>query len=274
MMAFLKRYNKDWSFPRLKEIADQIEYEALDSNVIGRVDITNTFVGSELNTEYLFGMFATFGESSNTSLIGVPLNQTVVELIAQGNTISTSIIVTFNWTVALIPLQFNTMFMFNDQGKVIQYDSQLLRSSRILPTILPALVPHLAKELNLPLDTDPIHLVSLRAAYDICATHEQYCTDSLRQYNSTDECMDFILNQVVFGDIDLAGQNTGICRYLHHAMVARRPEIHCSHIGPTGGDMCFDKPYAEETIDSPFQKSFVQLPGGLTLGEAFALVDD
>ncbi|KAK7435604.1 hypothetical protein VKT23_019556 [Stygiomarasmius scandens] len=208
MMSFLKQYNLDWSFPRVKEIADEIEYEAFDPNVIGRVDITNTFIGAELNTEYLFGMFSVFGQSKNTSLIGVPLNQTVVQLIAQGNTISTSIIVTFNWTVTLIPLQFNTMFMFNDEGKVIQYDSQLLRSTRILPTLLPLLAPRLAEEFGLPPNTDPLQLVALRAANDICFAHEHYCTGALKQYNSTRECMDFLLHQVPFGDINLAGQNT------------------------------------------------------------------
>ncbi|KAJ6460136.1 hypothetical protein C8R47DRAFT_1161294 [Mycena vitilis] len=241
MVSFLKQYNVDWSFPRVIEIANAVNYSALDPDVVGRVDITNTFVGAELNTEYLFGMFSSFGNDGHTSLIGVPLNQTITQLVIQGNTIFTSLIVTFNWTVEIIPVQFNVAFMFNDAGKVTQYDAVLVRSSGILPLVLPKMIPRLAEELSLPLSTDPTLLVTKKAAVDICAAHEQFCTGSLAQYNSTNACLDFITYRIPFGDIWQAGQNTGICRYLHTAMLSRRPAVHCPHIGPTGGDMCADK---------------------------------
>ncbi|KAF5346613.1 hypothetical protein D9757_014947 [Collybiopsis confluens] len=283
MMSFLVQYNKDWSFPRVIDIAKEIEYSALDPNVIGRVD------SSELNTEYLFGMFSTFGQSQNTSLIGVPLNQTIVELIIQGNSMSVSLIVMFNWTVEIIPVQFNAMFsmtisqnlwklklrrckVFNDVGKITQYDAQLVRSSWIFPLILPKLAPILAKELHMPDTTDPAILVTARAAYDICSAHAQYCTGTLRQYRSTESCMDFITNDIQFGDIYQAGQNTGICRYLHSAMLAERPQVHCPHIGPSGGDMCYNRPYSDEVLGKPFNSPFINIPGELTLEEAFALV--
>ncbi|KAF8870368.1 hypothetical protein BD779DRAFT_1632312 [Infundibulicybe gibba] len=267
MLGFLRQYNKDWSFPRVTEIAKGINYSALHPDVVGRVDITNTFIGAELNTEYLFGMFSSFGESTTTSLIGVPLNQTISELIVQGNTLSTSLIVTFNWTVAIIPVQFNVFFMFDDDGKITQYDAQLVRSSWIFPTILPQLVPRIAAELGKPLDTDPVTLLTTRAALDICSTHEKFCLGKNRQYNSTAECMKFIQTSVPFGDIWQAGQNTGICRYLHKAMVPSRPQVHCPHIGPSGGDMCIAREYTEEVTANPFSRPFVQLPGGLTIDD-------
>ncbi|KAF8185580.1 hypothetical protein K438DRAFT_1424817, partial [Mycena galopus ATCC 62051] len=202
---------------------------------------------------YLFGMFSSFGNDSHTSLIGVPLNQTISQLVVQGNTVFTSLVVTFNWTVEIIPVQFNVAFsewnsivqcavslslVFNDAGKIIQYDAVLVRSNWILPLVLPKMVPRLAKELGLPVSTDPIFLATKRAAIDICAGHEQFCTGALVQYNSSDACFDFIMNQVPFGDIWQAGQNTGtLCRF-HFNLLSRRPAVHCPHIGPTGGDMC------------------------------------
>ncbi|TDL18467.1 hypothetical protein BD410DRAFT_793163 [Rickenella mellea] len=267
MVGFLKQYNKDWSFPRVKEIAASINYTMFDPNVVGRVDITNTFVGAELNTEYLFGTAAQFGDDKNTSLIGVPLNQTIVELVAQGNTISVQLLVTFNWTVEIIPVQFNVMFMFNDEGKVIQYDAQLQHSSWLFQDILPKFVPVLAKELDLPETTSPAVLVGKRASFDICSAHEQFCTGENLQYNSTAECVDFIENKIPFGDVWQAGQNTGICRYFHKAMVSLRPSVHCPHIGPTGGDMCVDRDYRQTVTESPFPQPFFQLPGGLTLAD-------
>jgi len=272
MMGFLHQYNLDWSFPRVTEIAKTVNYSALDANVVGRVDITNTFVGAELNTEYLFGMFSNFGQSANTSLIGVPLNQTIAELVVQGNTLSASLIVMFNWTVDIIPVQFNVFFMFNDEGKVTQYDSQLVRSSWLFPTLLPKLAPKLAKELDVPVSTDPLTLATMRGAFDICAAHDQFCLGTNRQYNSTAACMDFITNEVPFGDIWQAGQNTGICRYLHKAMVEFRPQVHCPHIGPTGGDMCVNTNYSELVTGNPFTNPFIQLPGGISLEDATMLI--
>ncbi|KAJ6478540.1 hypothetical protein C8R47DRAFT_1138738 [Mycena vitilis] len=274
MMSFLKQYNTDWSFPRVVDIANTVNYSALDPNVVGRVDITNTFVGAELNTEYLFGMFSAFGSDTHTSLIGVPLNQTISQLVVQGNTVFTSLIVTFNWTVEIIPVQFNVAFMFNDEGKVIEYDAVLVRSNWILPLVLPKMVPLLAQELGLPASTDPTLLATTRAAIDICAAHEQYCVGDLVQYNSTDTCMDFIMKQVPFGDIWQAGQNTGICRYLHAAMVPRRPTVHCAHIGPTGGDMCTEKSYFDVVLNDGFSQQFIDLPGGLSVEQALQLADN
>jgi hypothetical protein len=272
MVGFLHQLSKDWSFPRVIEVAKTVNYTYLDPDIVGRVDITSVFQGAELNTEYLFGMFAQFGQSKTTSLIGVPLNMTIAELVVQGNTLSTSLIVTFNWTVEILPVQFNVFMMFNDEGKVIQYDTQLVRNAWLFPTLLPKFVPVLAKELGLPVTTDPVKLATTRAAIDICEIHEKYCTGANQQYKSTKECRDFIQNKVPLGDIWQAGQNTGICRYFHKAMAPERPSVHCPHIGPTGGGFCVDSTYQELITANPFPRPFIQLPGGLSLDDALKLV--
>ncbi|KAJ7906802.1 hypothetical protein B0H13DRAFT_2333150 [Mycena leptocephala] len=290
MMSFLKQYNTDWSFPRVIDIANTVNYSALDPNVVGRVDITNTFVGAELNTE----ASPTFRQQFKSDLAATVFIRNVLLLrqrfphklnrcssqpnhilVVQGNTIFTSLIVTFNWTVEIIPVQFNVAFMFNDAGKVIEYDAVLVRSNWILPLVLPKMVPRLAEELGLPVSTDPLFLATKRAAIDICSAHDQFCTTpDLTQYNSTNACLDFIMNQVPFGDIWQAGQNTGICRYLHAAMVSRRPSVHCPHIGPTGGDMCTEKSYFDVVLNDGFSQKFINLPGGLTVDQALDLADE
>ncbi|KAJ7701209.1 hypothetical protein B0H17DRAFT_1046218, partial [Mycena rosella] len=263
MMNWLAQLQQDWTYPRLVDIAKSIEYQGFSSDIIGRIDITGTFAGSELNTEYVFGSLADFGTDKNTSLIGVPVNISVSELLVQGNVMSVSLISYFNWTVDILPVQWNLLLMFNDEGQVMQYDTQLVRSSWLFPILLPKLVPRLAAELDMPVDTDPTVLVSMRAAYDICSKHETYCVGELQQYNSTAECMDFITNQIPFGDIWQGSQNTGICRYWHKAMVPLRPSEHCPHIGPSGGGMCIDRDYAQVVTEKVFPVPFIQLPGGL-----------
>jgi hypothetical protein len=262
-MDWILQISTDWTFPRLVEVARNLEYPGFTSDVIGRIDITGTFTGAQLNTEYIFGSLADFGTDTNTSLIGVPINISISQIVVQGNVASVSFLSTFNWTVDVLPVQWNVMWMFNDEGKVTQYDSQFLRSSWIFPALLPKLAPRLAAELDLPLDTDPTVLVTLRAAYDICSKHEKYCTGELQQYNTTADCMDFITNQIPFGDIWQSSQNTGICRYWHKAMVPLSPSVHCPHIGPTGGGFCIDRNYTDVVTQQVFPVPFIQLPGGL-----------
>ncbi|KAJ7461960.1 hypothetical protein FB451DRAFT_476131 [Mycena latifolia] len=263
MMDWLFQLQKDWTYPRLLDVAKSIEYSGFSSDIVGRIDITGTFIGSELNTEYVFGSLADFGTATNTSLIGVPVNISIAELLVQGNDMSVSMIADFNWTVAILPVQWNLLLMFNDEGQVSQYDTQLVRSSWLFPILLPKLVPRLAAELDMPLDTDPMVLVSMRAAYDICSKHETYCVGELQQYNTTADCMDFIANQIPFGDIWQGSQNTGICRYWHKAMVLLSPAVHCPHIGPSGGGVCIDRDYVQVVTEQVFPVPFIQLPGGM-----------
>ena len=58
-------------------------------DVQGRVDITRDFNGSELNTEYLFGLFANLANSANDpnafSLLGIPTAYEIVHFVAAGN---------------------------------------------------------------------------------------------------------------------------------------------------------------------------------------------
>lgn len=40
-------------------------------------------------------------------------------------------------------------------------------------------------------------------------------------------------------------------------MVKYRPEVHCPHIGPTGGDMCIARDYVQLTEDMPFNSTLL-----------------
>jgi len=156
------------------------------------------------------------------------------------------------------------MFMFNDDAKVTQYDAQLFRSSWLFATVLPALVPRIAKELNESIPTTQegvLKLITKRAAVDICEAHESFCVGDLQQYKTKQDCMKFIQVERPFGDIWQGGQDTGICRYIHKAMVPLRPEVHRVHIGPTGGGFCSPRNYTDVILEDPFPKKFIQLPG-------------
>ena len=71
--------------------AQSINSSLLAPDVQGRVDITRTFSGQELNTEYLFGLFANLATSSDQfSLLGVPVAYEITHFAASQNIASAS----------------------------------------------------------------------------------------------------------------------------------------------------------------------------------------
>ena len=82
--------------------ADVVQAKAINStilaeNVQGRMDATRTFTGRELNTEYLFGLFANLAASpTSISLLGVPLSYEVLKFSANDYISSAATRVMFN----------------------------------------------------------------------------------------------------------------------------------------------------------------------------------
>ncbi|KAF8188265.1 hypothetical protein K438DRAFT_1972451 [Mycena galopus ATCC 62051] len=256
MLGFLQQFNTDFSYPNNIAVAKTINY-------------TGFTPGQELNTEYLFGLFAGIatGAVKGTPLLGVPLNGTLVDLVIENNLMIVTTLRDFNWTFAVVPTLWQLKFMFNDDGLVTQYDAILYRSGALIASVWPQVATAAIADLNLPANTSETVAVQTRAATDICAGHAAYCTGANQQYNSTQDCMNFVLNQISLGEIWQGGQNTAFCRYIHTPMLQLRPSVHCPHIGPTGGDMCFDHTYDSMVTESPFLQPFNALPDNLTLAD-------
>jgi len=72
-----------------------------------------------------------------------------------------------------------------------------------------------------------------------CTTYVQYCTGALQEYTSFQNCVDHI-SSLQFGTSDWALNDMGYCHYIHSVMIPYRPEVHCFHVGPTGGGRCTD----------------------------------
>ncbi|KAJ7098446.1 hypothetical protein C8R43DRAFT_1141495 [Mycena crocata] len=269
MLGWLQRFVADFTYPQIIETAKTIEYIGFADDIVGRLDITGTFPGRELNTEYIFGLFSGLatGTSGGTPLIGIPLNETIIDLVVENNIVIATTLRDFNFTVATIPVQFQFKFMFNDEGNVTQYDGTIFRSSAAFANIWPKVAKAVIAELNLPANTSNTLALQTRAALDICSQHEAHCLSADQQYNSTDQCIDFVLNTIPLGEVWQGGQNSAWCRYIHTPMLPFRPAVHCPHIGPTGGDMCFDHSYESLVLERPFPKPFSALPNNLTLAD-------
>ncbi|EEB93931.1 hypothetical protein MPER_07347, partial [Moniliophthora perniciosa FA553] len=79
---------------------------------------------------------------------------------------------------------------------------------------------------------------------------------------SFEECYNFMTNEVPFGQPWEAGGNLGVdtsIKVKGHCidMLEFRPDIHCAHVGPSGGGMCEDRDYREVVYNSPYNESLV-----------------
>ncbi|KAF9652758.1 hypothetical protein BDM02DRAFT_3183436 [Thelephora ganbajun] len=232
MLGAVFQFSSDFTWPRINEVAAKINYTGFTPD--GRVDVTNSYEGRELNTEYIFGLFSSVGNSNTTRLLGVPGNTTLTELAINPPVISFSSLRNFDWGPVTIPIQIDVWFLFdNESGLIAQYDITFRRLAWAIDYLKPFLKPQLVKELGSMADKckDIDDLMHLRAAIDVCREHEVYCHGALQQYESTQVCIDYIYHKTPLGKIYEWGGDTAMCRYIHKGMIKYRPTIHCPHIG-------------------------------------------
>ncbi|KAF9887340.1 hypothetical protein FE257_010335 [Aspergillus nanangensis] len=222
-------------------------------NVQGRVDITRTFDGRELNNEYIFGLFS---QPDSVSLTGIPIAYNITQFTANQNIASATTVVTFNATTVgvIVPLAIDTWMAFDAHGKIVQYDVTF----RWFDYLLDSLLLGLQQKYN---TTDPATVQRTLAqtlATTICEVAETSCTGTNLQYRTRDECMQFLTGETRFGKAYELGRNTLLCREVHKHMVQYRPDEHCAHIGPSGGNMCVDDmSYGQVVTQAYFSQSWV-----------------
>ena len=91
LFALQNRFLDAFLSPQNKNQAAMVNSTIFAENVQGRVDITRTFEGRELNTEYIFGLFANLAEDQGVfTLLGFPEKYEVVHFAASGNIASAS----------------------------------------------------------------------------------------------------------------------------------------------------------------------------------------
>lgn len=153
----------------------------------------------------------------------------------------------------VVPITMDTFIAWNDRGEVLQYDSTF----RWFGFLLDTLIATAAKKLGSPSIAEATNNLAYRLATGICQVHDKHCTGASKQYGDNAECMDFLTGSIRFGKDYELGRNTLLCRSIHQQMVQFRPEVHCPHIGPSGGGMCVDDQNYEEKV---LEKVFTNAP--------------
>ncbi|PWY91302.1 hypothetical protein BO94DRAFT_488802, partial [Aspergillus sclerotioniger CBS 115572] len=222
-------------------------------NVQGRVDVTRTFSNRDLNNEYIFGLFS---QPTHPGIFGVPIAYNITQFAATQDTAASTTVITFNISTfdLIIPGVITAWFQFNSAGQVTQYDAVF----RWLDLLFTQIMQAAGRKFN---TSDPTEIESRVAdlfARTICQTHEKYCIGQNRQYTSEDACYVFLTQQIRFGQPYEMGRNTLLCREVHDNMVRYNPDVHCTHIGPTGGDYCVDdQTYEGVVLERYFRASWV-----------------
>ena len=218
----------------------------------GRVDITRNFPGRELNTEYLFGLFT---DPTSVSLLSLPVSYEITEFTAHDYIAAATTVVMFNSTLfdMMVPVTIDTFIAWNDRREILQYDATFRWFGFLLDTLIAAA----ARKLGSPSVAEAITTLAHTLATGICQVHDKHCTGASKQYGDTTECINFLTGGIRFGKDYELGRNTLLCRSVHQQMVQFRPEVHCPHIGPSGGGMCVDDQTYEEKV---LEKYFTNAP--------------
>jgi hypothetical protein len=105
--------------------AKSINSTLLAKDVQRRINVTRTFDGRELNTEYLFRLFANVAADPNSiSLLGVPISYEILHFAANEYITSAATRFIFNFTKLglIIPIEIDSWNTWNKAGQVTQYD--------------------------------------------------------------------------------------------------------------------------------------------------------
>lgn len=265
MLEVINKLGWAFSYPNSSKEAASINSTLFADNVQGRVDITNTFDGPELNTEYVFGLFANIAKNNTFNLLPVPISSQPRGLIINGNIAATSSVINFRHAATGIemPMVVDTWIRVNDEGKIDQYEATFKRHDWYFDVLYGLLTPFVANSQNISVDTLNNNITYRDTIFQklvgesVCKIHEEYCTGENQQYASVDDCMGFMMS-IPLGQMYQLGQNTAVCRMLHQEMVPERPSVHCAHIGPSGGDMCVERNYTEVTEEVYFRHLLIQ----------------
>lgn len=260
-LTFVQNFWNAFLNPNDKEEAKTIASKYFTWDCKGRITVTRDFEGSELNTEYIFGLFSDINPVL-FRMIGVAKSSELQNFIFDDNKVVSTVtaeflVEPFNYT---IPVQID-MFMLLDgttgNYSIAEYDASFRNFVRIYGLVGDYTKAVLGQAFGASGFTGDQIFFDM-AIESICLAHEAYCTGDNRQYDSMADCLTF-LKTVRIGESFEGGRNTIFCRNIHQVMLPYRPSVHCPHIGPTGGEMCRDSDTDYFTVVNSYDTYFPTL---------------
>ncbi|KAI9884548.1 MAG: hypothetical protein M1823_003674 [Watsoniomyces obsoletus] len=222
-----------------------------DPNARGRISPVGNFTGFEDTIEYFFGLSPIPRAPRYIALNRAELVsfQTACPEVASSVVYLHSAELNPNSTEPpreVSILKQVAFWRFDSAGAVISYE---------------AWIPNLQSWINLvngvPTSNPDVQAATINAT---CNQVQQVCTGNDTQYESVDACVtDY--SRKTYGTYDEAWGNNVVCRTIHVVLSGIRPDVHCSHVGPTGGGKCVDISYNQKYFDD---EMLFQRPLGTT----------
>ena len=157
--------------------------------------------------------------------------------------------VTFNFSTILLPVEIDAWIAFDSNKQISEYDVTF----RWFDQIIDLLIGNVQQAINASSVEQAVEYYSTALATSICNTEVSYCNGTNQQYSDFNSCYNFLTNDIRFGKSYELGRNTLLCRTLHQYMIPANPDLHCPHVGPTGGGMCVDDlTYAQKVLQPVF----------------------
>jgi len=222
-----------------------------DPEVRGRVSPLGNFLGTDLLSEYFYGLAAVTFQVRSIDIQTFAWNQTT-------DTVTTKVNLLFFSAWGFPAPYFN----------LTQFATWSFKISK--KTLKPVVQSFDADILNLgwALDTTNATLLQLQWAFS-CAVlvypdlptlppQISFVNTPLYKTNGTcpgywpgttqqdkfNYCYYFYSTQIPVGSYSHANSNTYVCREIHTLLTPYNPTIHCPHASVTGGDACVDTPYS------------------------------
>ena len=206
-----------------------VRKQYLSKTLIGRVEPAGTFLTPLTALEYWYGLAC--------DIPGLPpkpsrlVTADILQLTYDPNFYRVSFKIQVNFLSSEKLTAFGIL-AFDEKFKLCGYDATL---------------QNLGLTFDVPPDTHNATILSLCEAIQyFCPVNSKY-----KQYSNVSECVSF-LTQIPFGSLDQGDQNNVACRSIHIELAEITPEIHCPHVGETGGGFCTNKTaasYFEGTTD-------------------------
>ncbi|KAJ3331383.1 hypothetical protein HDU93_009778, partial [Gonapodya sp. JEL0774] len=213
----------------------------------GRIWPIGTFDNTEDTVEYQFGIFGSQNSSNAAAgLIPVIKKFYIHAFVQTGNIAATSIdyVMLNTVTGTYYPLRVQGFWRVDPATWAVSaYDVHVQNTVPFFNIV----------GLGLPTWIDQPALAAL-----ICISQDTACKGANQVYGGAGQpqCFIELTSGKPFGDHDQIEADSIQCRSIHVNLAFFRPEVHCVHVGPTGGGKCVDLTY-DSYFTLPFVKPFL-----------------
>jgi len=205
-----------------------------NANASGRVTPLGNFTGFDDSTEYFFAL----SQPPSAPLYTALTEATIVEFTSGCPEVAASVVYLKSTVVHpnatnngqyVSTLKEIAFWRFDDEGAVLYYD---------------AWIPNLEVWTSIEGGGANFSSPAVQAGTieSLCTNIQGSCVGANVQYNSTAQCIQ-TLSGKTFGTYDEVWGDNVVCRTIHLLLTYIRPEVHCPHVGPTGGMKCVDVDY-------------------------------